>query len=359
MSDTPTNESNPQDLESARDKMRRRRRIVVQTLAAAGLLDLTAWQAQAHGNRSSSGCNDAMVADDYVFTRQQTMAPSSADTQLLAQYQNKLASLAGQSSDAPNTPEYQAVQMQMQTLEHRLELTPMSRTAVNLIKADNSAGATAVIEGQGDPILVLNNYLWSMFDIAHLDEPSGLLETGAHMDLFEALAKSALDYIDNRLPPRLDASDDANWKMAVKVREAEVLYNIAANSMPFTGSTPPEMSKLAMRAATKELAIRTELNQSLELGRSNWVLGELNLRAGNLESAKSHLTTALDLATRNDDQPTIAWTKIYLAKVLAQTDSMAAKRLTSEGLELAQSLKDKGFNDMTYLIAIGEADAAK
>jgi hypothetical protein len=359
MSDTQGKESHSKSLESARERMRQRRRLVIQTLAVAGALDLTAWQAQAHGNRSTSPCTGGMIADDYVFTRQQTLSPTSAETQLLSQYQNKLASLASANSDAPNTPEYQAIAMQMQTMEHRLELTPMSRSAIYLIKANNSAAATAVIEGQGDPIVVLNNYLWSMLDIAHMDEPNGLLETGAHTGVFESLAQSAMDYIDNRLPERLSASNDSDWKMAVKVREAEVLYNIAANSMPYSGQVSPGLSKLALQAAKKELAIRKELNQSLEMGRSNWILGELSLHVGDMDSAKGHLTTALDLATQSDDQPTIAWTKVYLAKVLAQSDPSAATRLRHEGLDLAQSLKDKGFKDMPYLIGIGEADAQK
>jgi hypothetical protein len=176
---------------------------------------------------------------------------------------------------------------------------------------------------------------------------------------FRALAASAIDYIDNRLPDRLNAGDDADWKMAVKVREAEVLFNIAANSSPVSAPTPPAMLKMALHAASAELAIRTELKQTPQMGRSNWVLGELNVRAGELVAAKGYLSTSLELATQADDQPTIAWAKVYLAKVLERSDPASAQRVRREGLELARSLLQKGFNDMSYLISTGEADSGK
>jgi hypothetical protein len=256
-----------------------------------------------------------------------------------------------------HSAEYQAVSLQLQTLEQRLELTPMSGKAIALINSGNPAGATAVIEGQGDPVAVLNNYLWSMLDVAHLDEPKGLLETGAHRDAFTALASSAMDYINNRLPERLAETDSADWKTAVKVREAEVLYNIAANTVPYTGKAPADATALALQASRKELAIRMELKQTLELGRTNWVLGALNLNAGDPGAAQRHLSAALDLATQSNDQPTVAWTKVYLSKALAGADPAKAQQLKSEGLALAEDLRGKGYDDMVYLL--GDASNAQ
>jgi hypothetical protein len=92
------------------------------------------------------------------------------------------------------------------------------------------------------------------------------------------------------------------------------------------------------------------MGQTLELGRCDWVIGALNLNAGDIEQAKGSLAAALRLATQANDEPTVAWSKVYLSRALAGSDPARARQLKREGVELAGELRGKGYEDMGHLL---------
>jgi len=339
--------------EAHRERMKKTRRLVIQTLAAAGAIDLTGWQAQAHGNRSShSACLVAAFApEDYVVMRQVTLAPSAEESKQLKAYQDQLDAIAKQTADVSKSSQYQQLLLAKQTLEQKLQLRPVAKQALDLIKAGKPDAATQLIEGSGDNERVLANYLWTLLDFAHMGQPNSLKQTAANAEQFLPLAQSATRYAQNVLD-KLEGTAGAPVAVALKVRAAEVLYNVAGLSVPDSGKVPEALRKLAKAASERELAVRTELQQKLELGRSYWMVGEQYFVSGDLATAKDYFTRAVDQTTKNGDRETLAWSQVYLGKTMQKQDPQGSRRLIDEGLALAKSLPAEPDKNLSRLQAL-------
>ena len=317
------------------------RALIISALATSGVFQLNGWQVQAHGNRSSHSVasvqNTLFSPTDYVLLRQTLTEPGTPATLDLAQATEQLRILWERGPVVVELPEFNQLVELRENLIQDLRLSPVSSRVLDFLNTCDPAAAIATIEGSGTQQDVLDQYLWVLLDLAYLGR-DGEMFTSTHLDDFMAIAQPAMEFVDGVIaelaqqmfPPGTNAH--FAW-MNLAVRSAEILHNIASFTLPDDDGASEADMATGLNAAEKALEIRQLLQQPAETMRAHWMVGNHHFRAGDLEAAESSFATALSQAEALGDQAGIAWSKTFLAKVLADTDPAAAAVLDQEARE--------------------------
>ena len=246
--------------------------------------------------------------------RQELRAPNASETLALGMLTKRLADGLAAGASPQNAQTIAALINQKAQLETTLKLGRTSQDVVNLLRQNDVNGATAAIEGFGEPERVLDEYLWTLLDIAYLGR-QGTSFTDQTLSLFTPVAQRAKAYCQ-RILGTLPKQDLSSGDRYIKTKIAEIAHNIASFSLPDQGTTPPDLRALGQEMALFALQLRQELNQPYETMIANWMVGKYYLSARDFPAAKQYLQTSIDQATALNDLTGIAWGKTTMAAVL-------------------------------------------
>jgi hypothetical protein len=323
--------------ETEKNDPRRTKALILGALTAGGVFQMNSWQVQAHANRSSHSAatvaNTFVAPNDYILLRQQVTAPNSVLVRELIESRNAIDSFTKAAIPGVSLED---LQKRNAAIESRLRAQEPSGVAAMVRKGD-TAGAIASIEGEGWPERVLGSYLWALLDTAYLTKSDAMAPT--NLALFSAIADPAMKYSDNLLISL--KGNRTPQDIAAKERIAEILHNIASFTVQGENPSEADLSR-ALAAAKRTLTIRQELKQPTEIMRAHWMLGETQLKAGDVKAAQQSLQTALEQATELKDQPGVAWANLSLARAARKAgNDAAAKRFEATARSIATNFKGK------------------
>ena len=267
--------------------------------------------------------------------------PNSSTTNQLAQVTESLRNLWERGPEVTDLPEFDQLVTMRSSLEDQLRLRPSSQQVVDFLDQGDVAAATATIEGTGSTQTVLDEYLWTLLDIAYLGR-DGEIFTSDHLGDFMAIAGPATTYVGTVLAG-LPNSGLTPAELTMKERCAEILHNIASFTLPDDGLASPADMAAGLSAALRALQVREELGDTATIMRANWMVGNHYRKVDDLDKAEQHLTTAVNLADTLADPVGIAWGKTYLADVKRAQDPSTASRLESEAGEAMGQVEDENF----------------
>jgi hypothetical protein len=315
---SPSTEARVVDSSANRAKMRA---LVISALAAGGVFQMNSWQIQAHGNRSSHSSPTLDIItispDDYVLLRQTLTGPRTADTDALAKLSAQLRTLSAAGNQAMMAESYQKLLSQKRDLEKKLGIPSTTRQVIQFLRQGDTDGAIAAIEGQGWLERVLQDYQWTLLDIAYLDDGYGQKFTPEQQKDFLAIAKPAVSY-GKKVLDITKGSALTPPELASKDRVAEILHNIAS-FIVLNENADADALQFGQQASELALHVRTELNQPATISRANWMVAQYHIRANRTDEALNYLNTALRQAQRLNDRPGIAWIKYSTAIALRQS----------------------------------------
>lgn len=323
----PEQGSNISTSNETKDNRTKMRALIISALAAGGVFQMNSWQIQAHGNRSSHSAlafqTPSISPDDYVLLRQVLTGPRTGETDQLAEISRQLRALGGANNMEALTASHQKLLSQKRTIEQKLGLPSTTRQVIQFLKQGDSDAAVATIEGQGWPERVLQDYQWTLLDIAYLDEGNGQKFTANQQKHFLAIAKPSARYSDKVLAVTRGRTLTAQ-ELASKDRVAEILHNIASFIVLMDDADAATLD-FGQQAAENALKVRMELNKADTIMRANWMVAQYHIRANRTDQAIKFLTTSLQQAEQLKDTPGIAWAKFSMAQALRKSQ---AKSLT-------------------------------
>jgi hypothetical protein len=314
------------------------RALIISALAAGGVFQMNSWQIQAHGNRSSHSAlafqSPSISPDDYVLMRQVLTGPRTGDTDQLTQLSIQLKALGGANNIAAMTESHQKLLGQKRAIEQKLGIPSTTRQVIRFLRQGDTDAAVAAIEGQGWPERVLQDYQWTLLDIAYLDEGDGQKFTANQQKDFLAIAKPAASYVDKVLAVT-SGHTLTTPELASKERVAEILHNIAS-FIVLMDNVDGATLDFGQQAAERALKVRMELNKPDTIMRANWMVAQYHIRANRTEQAVKYLTTSLQQAEQLKDVPGIAWAKYSLANALRGSKSAASAVNTKNNAQAAK-----------------------
>jgi hypothetical protein len=331
------------------EKVRKSRRLILGALAATGAFELTAWRAQAHGNRSSHFiCFGAERFLDKRSSAPYTTLVGELDR--VTEQSKKLAhDLEARSIDIEVSPAYQELESRKRDLQSQV-IDPISNQVLKFIRQGDRAAAVATIEGVGVPSQVLGLYNQALLELGHLgDEDQGLTSTSAFISEVGFVAEQAARYCDKLMKrkPRLEALAGAD---TLKEEIAEVLHNVASFTLPDKGDVPAKYLEIARRAAEKELTLRRAIGEPLGVTRALSKLGYSHLRAGDRAKARQFLTECVERAVLLSDKETLAWGQYFLSQAVREADPAWAGRLWDEARDVARQALAEGNDYIAVLM---------
>lgn len=320
--DTMDNEGgrSQRDIAAQQQRERNRRRLrtlIIGTLAASGAFQLNGWQVQAHGNRSSHSIaamkSTVFRPQDYSLLRQELTAPNAADTVALSLLYRRLNAGLDRDSSIRQADQIRALILEKAALEDKLRLRETVSGALRFLRAGQIDAGIAVIEGEGQPERVLQEYLWSLLDIAYLGRENDRFGNSTQRE-FSQVAKAAIAYCDGVLAS-LPPNELVEFERSLKIRIAEIYHNIASFTLPDVGDITADALEIGLQAALKGLKLRQELGQNKETMIANWMVGRQYEMAGETESARRFYELSIEQAQRLNDAAGLAWGKSSLASM--------------------------------------------
>ena len=342
-SDDITQEEQPADTTeryaTLAKKRRRQRSVIISALAAGGVFQLNGWQVQAHGNRSTLSASPiyrTFQPYDLQISNLSTIDFSNinlTNIRLLAdlgQVSDELRSFGKSHPDAVKSPEYRKMAEIKATLAKKVEQRPAASDGFKLVRAGDTAGAVATIEGAGQADRSLADYHWTLVDIANLGRERDT------MSQFTALAKPAMDYaakvVGAQKGETLSQKD-----MQLRQQAAQLYHQVASFTVPNDGAASGDDLKLGRDAADRALKLRRETGAKREIMTAEWLAGNHARRAGDSKAAELHLREAASLAVALDDKAALAWSYNYLAKALATSKPAESKSFEHKALAAAEA----------------------
>lgn len=295
------------------------RRLIIGTLAAGGAFQLNGWQAQAHGNRSSHDVamlrSDLFMPQDYVAFRQQLTAPQAPETVALMRLYRERATLDTRATDEKSM----AIKQDARAFEDSLRMRDTSRQAMLLVKAGNTDAAVAVIEGEGNPEKIVYEYLWTITDIAYMNQQGNDLTNENEKELI-AISKAAMAF-NKRILDQMEKAENTVLDEGLLVRVAEIYHNIASYMIPDIGDMSKQAEKIGHKAAKMGLKTRRMIkaDQSKEIMIAKWTLARYEGMRGRTDRARDLFTQSIKEAEAMGDMPGVAWGRFGIAELDARS----------------------------------------
>lgn len=318
-----TNDKNPIPTEAELQEQAWRRKqlrtLVLGTLTATGAVQMGAWQAQAHGNRSSHSTtslrSDLFLPQDYITFRQQLTAPTAAETATLSRLTGGLKELQSKPNlSASERADFDVLQKQLDAVEEKRRLRDSSRITLDLVRQGDIDGAAAAIEGAGEPERVTFDYLWIITDTAYLGRKGNQLTAETQSELI-AISQRAMRYADGVREPLLKLKERSATETVVLTRIAEIYHNIASYLVPDVGQPSMAALQLAYEAAQRGRELRTDLGQPTEMLIADWTVARLEALKGNIPAAERLHRETIARAERVGNLVQVAWNKYSLARL--------------------------------------------
>ena len=219
------------------------------------------------------------------------------------------------------------ITQQIQSLEGRLKLTPVSRQVVRFIEDGDLDAAEASLSGVGSLEDQLDAYVWTLSDVALKDSQNQILTTSNNLPLVKPLSELALKKADEAL--NLAATNpDSPGQEVLLAKSAALLHNVANYCLPDIGETTPECLKLGSVAADKALKVRQELGRELDRSRAMIISGRYAAETGDERQAKRFFKDAKKLAKKSNSEGTIIFAEIIEARTI-QKESIRQKSLVN------------------------------
>lgn len=311
------------ELQEQARRRKQLRTLVLGTLTATGAVQMGAWQAQAHGNRSSHSTaslrSDLFLPQDYITFRQQITSPTGAETATLSRLTGNLKEFQSRLNlSTSERADLDVLQKQLDALEDKSRLRDSSRITLDLIRQGDIDGAVAAIEGAGEPERVTFEYLWVITDIAYLGRKGNQLTSVAQSELV-AISQRAMRYADGVREPILKHKEKNAAETLVLTRIAEIYHNIASYLVPDIGQPSTTALQLAYEAAQRGRELRADLGQPTEMLIADWTLARLEALRGDIPAAERLHRDAIVRAERVGNLVQVAWNKYSLARLAIRT----------------------------------------
>ncbi len=239
------------------------KKILITTLAASVGVNVTNYEAMAHGNRSSHGTTLAAnwAPERYVLMREQLTNPSSPQAQQLQSLYDDFDRLSEQGISTTD------VQRQIASIESGLKLSPVSKQVVGFISAGEDEAARATIEGVGALEAQLDAISWMLSDVAYQNSESPILSDASTLPSVEFLSFLAIEKAGDALQIAETNPADPNVEI-LQTKAASVLHNAANYCLPDVGSPTENSMELGSKAAEQGLRIRESLDRDEDIARS-------------------------------------------------------------------------------------------
>lgn len=339
--------------QSPNSKKNAARKIIIGTLAASATVPLSDWEVLAHGNRSShkAAAFRTWAPDAYMLMRQELTAPNADATQRLRKMYDALEDLERTPPSNEAEREQQRIQMRedIRALENSQRAAPLSRQVLDFAQTKDKNAVSATLAESGPPDTVIDNYTWVLLDLGHAAD-RGVLSSNSNSQEFEVVSEAALEFATKRLS-ELQGQEGDPFLVTEKIKLANLLHNITSFNLPDIGRPTGNGLAIGRRAILLQLALREELNQSVERVRALNLAGRLFVLSGEIATAELYLDQAEALALKIGYRPGLAYNKAYRAELKDADDAASARLLRDEARVIAQSVQDSVFDDIPYLLA--------
>jgi hypothetical protein len=328
---------------------KRLREAIVGTLLASGSLHMGAWNAQAHGNRSSHRYDRRYAAapSDFVLT---AGVMRSSDVERFGEMkalQLELAELEA-AGVRPSWSSYVKVQERYQGLSSSLSTSSaVSEQVATYLRAGETHAAVATLRGVGGPADTAGVLIGVLFDIQRERSP-GYENTDENLSLVSDYGNVALPILEELWKSSAAAGTDAAGR-DVRSALAVATHNVARALQPDTGAATAEVRALSRRAAVLSMAMREALGEPGPIAMARWTLGYDHFLAGDYGAARQFFEGSAAEANLLGDRAGEARAQAYLSETLGRLGVEPALR---------RELRERAIANASALTGTDEAERA-